>query len=665
MGPEETTQNEQYIELDLKEMLEIMLQYKALIITVTLVAILAAGFMAFFVLPPVYEAETTLLVVQGDKKNTTVANPDNLESLINDISQLPQMSINTYVAQIKEPVMLSRVIQALHLEEQNYSFKDLDTMITAANSKDTNLITVSVQNTDPKLAVDIADTLTSEFLNSISENNQAQMSKSVQFLQEQADLVSKQLEEARAKQKEYEAQPGSVAFLQKQQDGYLEDMNTYRSKVQELDIAISQLESGVSTLESELAATPKKLEDGTANPLYQTLSEQLVLKKTELAEKESQYYAADRYAGSIEDTYNNLQAEITTKRSEGDQYLNKVAELEKTYQLLSEKITETKISQSVNLGDTNLLVISPATASQNPIKPNKRMILALAAMLGFVLSVGLAFVLHMLDNKINTRKDVEKNLRLPVLGEVPLFSGKQNVQTGPNGKKGRKPLLAAPLVAFEDPKAPEAEAIKVLRTNLQFLGVDKPLRHLLITSTGPDEGKSLVLANLAVTLAQTGKRVLIVDCDLRLPMQHKIYSMSNLQGITNVLAENVPPMDYIQETKVKGVSLLASGPIPPNPSELLGSERLGTVLAQLEEAYDYVLVDAPPVLAVTDASLLATRLDGVILVARAGVAQTNRAKEALQQLTTAKARILGAVINGIERKKGEGYYYYYYGGQEA
>jgi len=252
-----------------------------------------------------------------------------------------------------------------------------------------------------------------------------------------------------------------------------------------------------------------------------------------------------------------------------------------------------------------------------------------------------------------------------VLGEVPLFTGKQNVQTNANGKKGRKPLLAVPLVAFEDPKAPEAEAIKVLRTNLQFLGVDKPLRHLLITSTGPDEGKSLVLANLAVTLAQTGKRVLIVDCDLRLPMQHKIYGMSNLQGITNVLAENVNPMDYIQETKVKGVSLLASGPIPPNPSELLGSERLGTVLAQLEEAYDYVLVDAPPVLAVTDASLLATRLDGVILVARAGVAQTNRAKEALQQLTTAKARVLGAVINGIERKKGEGYYYYYYGGQEA
>lgn len=665
MGPEETTQNEQYIELDLKEMLEIMLHYKALIITVTLVAILAAGIMAFFVLPPVYEAETTLLVVQGDKKNTTVANPDNLESLINDISQLPQMSINTYVAQIKEPVMLSRVIKTLHLEEQNYSYTDLDTMITAANSKDTNLITVSVQNTDPKLAVDIADTLTSEFLNSISENNQAQMSKSVQFLQEQADLVSKQLEEARAKQKEYEAQPGSVTFLQKQQDGYLEDMNTYRSKVQELDIAISQLESGVSTLESELASTPQKLEDGTANPLYQTLSEQLVLKKTELAEKESQYNAADRYAGSIEDTYNNLQAEITTKRSEGDQFIHKVAELEKTYQLLSEKITETKISQSVNLGDTNLLVISPATASQNPIKPNKRMILALAAMLGFVLSVGLAFVLHMLDNKINTRKDVEKHLRLPVLGEVPLFAGKQNAQTSPNGKKGRKALLAAPLVAFEDPKAPEAEAIKVLRTNLQFLGVDKPLRHLLITSTGPDEGKSLVLANLAVTLAQTGKRVLIVDADLRLPMQHKIYGMSNLQGITNVLAENVPPMDYIQETKVKGVSLLASGPIPPNPSELLGSERLGTVLAQLEEAYDYVLVDAPPVLAVTDASLLATRLDGVIVVARAGMAQTNRAKEALQQLAGAKAKILGVVLNGIERKKGEGYYYYYYGGQEA
>lgn len=217
------------------------------------------------------------------------------------------------------------------------------------------------------------------------------------------------------------------------------------------------------------------------------------------------------------------------------------------------------------------------------------------------------------------------------------------------------------LITHFHQKSPEAEAFKVLRTNLQFIMVDKEIKTILATSVGPDEGKSTVLANLAVTLAQAGKEVLLVDCDLRLPVQHKIFKISNEKGLTNALAEAFPLEDCIvYETGVPKVSVLPSGPIPPNPSELLGSNKMTNLLEELSQNYDFVLVDAPPVLAVTDAVLLSTKVDGVLLVTLSGHTPVDRAREAKEQLKRANARILGAVLNGVERSKKDHYYYYYY-----
>jgi capsular exopolysaccharide synthesis family protein len=207
----------------------------------------------------------------------------------------------------------------------------------------------------------------------------------------------------------------------------------------------------------------------------------------------------------------------------------------------------------------------------------------------------------------------------------------------------------------------EAEAFKVLRTNLQFIGMDKPIRSIAFTSAGPDEGKSTVLANLAVTLAQTGKRVLVVDADLRLPVQHKIFTRLNAVGLTNVLVENADLEECVRKTNSEDVYLLSAGPIPPNPAELLDSERMNCLVKKLAERFDCVLVDAPPVLAVTDAVLLSRKVDGVILVAVAGRTRIDRAKEAKEHLVRAGARILGVVLNSVERSKDDQYYYYYYG----
>lgn len=219
----------------------------------------------------------------------------------------------------------------------------------------------------------------------------------------------------------------------------------------------------------------------------------------------------------------------------------------------------------------------------------------------------------------------------------------------------------SPLISLYSRKSPEAEAFKVLRSNLHFLTVDREVKSLLLTSTAPDEGKSTIAANLALTLEQTGKKVLLVDCDLRMPMLHKILQVSNFRGLTNFLAEMASLEEVIQNIHNTNLHFLSAGPIPPNPAELLASEKMAALLKSLRESYDYVLVDAPPVLAVTDAVLISSKVDGVILVSAVNKTRVDRAKEARDQLYRANARILGVVLNGVERSRDDHYYYYYYG----
>jgi capsular exopolysaccharide synthesis family protein len=215
------------------------------------------------------------------------------------------------------------------------------------------------------------------------------------------------------------------------------------------------------------------------------------------------------------------------------------------------------------------------------------------------------------------------------------------------------------LVTKRHPRSPVSEAFRTLRTNLSYTSPDQPLRSLLFTSAGPEEGKSTVAANLAVVLAQAGSRVLVVDADLRKPVMHKAFKLENRRGLTNALVEDLDFAELVRSTDLPGLFVLTSGPIPPNPAELLGSARMQRLLPALAAAYDLVLVDTPPVLAVTDAAVLAPLVDGAILVARAGVTRTDLLKEAKEALERTGVRLLGAVLNGL-RPDTEGYYYYHY-----
>lgn len=219
------------------------------------------------------------------------------------------------------------------------------------------------------------------------------------------------------------------------------------------------------------------------------------------------------------------------------------------------------------------------------------------------------------------------------------------------------------LIVYEKPKSPVSEAYRVLRTNIQFANVDMPLKALAITSSGPGEGKTTTISNLAITFAQTGSKVLLVDGDLRKPSIHKVYELSNSTGLVNVLAKQVSLSSCIQETFIENLFILTSGPTPPNPSELLQSDSMQKFVADVGELFDVVLIDTPPVCNVTDAAILSSLMDGIILVAASGKVKIENIKRAKDILDKVNANIVGVVLNKLDKNSNRGYYnsYYSYG----
>ena len=222
------------------------------------------------------------------------------------------------------------------------------------------------------------------------------------------------------------------------------------------------------------------------------------------------------------------------------------------------------------------------------------------------------------------------------------------------------------LVTQNDPKNPGAEAYRVIRTGIQFAQAGKELQTIALTSCTPNEGKSTTIANLAVVLTQAGKSVLLIDCDMRNPTVHKNFNLSNKVGLSSCISMGTAVADAVQATGIEGLDALTAGVIPPNPSELLGSERMQNILQRAKEEYDYVLIDTPPVLPVTDSLVLGRMVDGLILVIDSGEIKVEMAREVKNQLVHAGANILGVVLNKVRSEHhGYGYGYYYYYGNDG
>lgn len=222
------------------------------------------------------------------------------------------------------------------------------------------------------------------------------------------------------------------------------------------------------------------------------------------------------------------------------------------------------------------------------------------------------------------------------------------------------------LIVHNDPKSPIAEAYRNIRTNMQFANLDRNLKTIMITSSTQGEGKTTTISNVAISLSTLGKKVIIIDSDLRRPRIHKAFNLTNNKGLTDALLENSSYKEYIQKGPGENLYILTAGQIPPNPSEMLSSNSMKKLIEEIKEEYDYVLIDAPPVVIVTDAAIISTFADGVILVCASGEAEIEIIKRAKENLQKVNANILGVVINKLplDNSKSYSYYSYYYGEEE-
>ncbi|MBN2411866.1 polysaccharide biosynthesis tyrosine autokinase [candidate division KSB1 bacterium] len=333
---------------------------------------------------------------------------------------------------------------------------------------------------------------------------------------------------------------------------------------------------------------------------------------------------------------------------------------EKIFIMLQEKYQESRITEVGQLGIVR--IIDWAKAPDFPVKPKKKVNLILGFLLGIGLGVGIAFVTDYLDNSINTMEDVER-LQLPLMATIPFIKPEQSNGVMEKIRPAEDPEaqdINERLITHLKPKSPISEAYRTLRTNITFTAPDNPKQVIMVTSSGPKEGKSTSISNLAITFSHMGTKTLLIDSDLRRPMLHKLFGMEKQSGLTNILVGKDTLNTAVKHVKsLPNLDILTCGILPPNPAELLGSQQMQNLLLETKEKYEIVLIDTPPIIAVTDSSVLSTMVDGVILVVRSGKSKSEAVIHALEQLNRVEAPILGVILNGIQASNVYGSYYYY------
>ena len=381
--------------------------------------------------------------------------------------------------------------------------------------------------------------------------------------------------------------------------------------------------------------------------------------------------------------YNGLKVEIQNKKTLLDSLLRRE----------SETGVEARLK---GLRTSNIRVVDRARVPVRPSSPNKKRNLILALLLGLGGGVGLAFLFDFLDNSVKTSEDVERYAGLPTLGVVPKFSlegankaysygrrlkagkapaqleaGTARAETGETADAGaatpESPFVAEvgkaehpgsiELVPHFFPNSRLAESYRSIRTALLLSSADSPVKTVAVTSAMPGEGKTVTAANLAVTLAQSGKTVVVVDADLRRPRQHRIFKIKNTFGLTTYLTDSVEIRDVVKSTEIPNLFLINAGPVPPNPAELLGSDKMARFIRMMAEESDYVIFDLPPMLEISDALVLGAKVDGLMLVVHGDRTSREALRKAREKLDLLKIRTLGVVINNVTLPQHGAYYY--------
>lgn len=414
--------------------------------------------------------------------------------------------------------------------------------------------------------------------------------------------------------------------------------------------AIIEAEQQIAITRKQIETTRRALEDKFKSEYELAVREEQSLKA---ALAESKGDAVQQNQDAIQ--YNILKQEVDTAKGLYTDFLQKTSQ------------AQVEVAQQHN----NLRLIQPARVPGAPIGPARFRMIMFAFFLSLAGGVGLAYGLEYLDNTIKTVDDVGRYMRLPALGIIPVLAS----TNAPKLNKGRKARRLSNGAALQvvgikgydmerlkvlETRSTAAEAYRVVRTSMLLSTAGNPPKTILITSGQPGEGKTTTAVNTAISLSQLGASVLIIDCDMRKPSTHKIFGLDNLRGLSTYLSRDINVESLIHKLEIPNVSLLSSGAIPPNPAELISSERMKNLLRDLGERYDHILIDSPPLINVTDPVILSTMVDGVMLVVHGGKSTRGVAQRARQDLVSVGAKIFGVVLNNVDlRREGYNEYYYY------
>src|SRR3989441_127896 len=574
---------------------------------------------------------------------------------------------------------------------------------------DTRMLVISFTHTDPVLAAEIVDNVAQVFIKRTFENKTERYTSASEWLDKSTRELKSNVEKAEKELADYsgshniyssdakenlsvekltklhgevtraqterllkqslheEVKAGRVAQLP---DAFSDPrMNELKKRLGELAVTLSQQETTfgpknpkVIDTKEQMAAIQKQIDDSKGS-----LEEKL----------RADYERAVRDQGSLESALNLAKAEAAQQNQASIQFniLKKNVEIANSiYAEFLNKTNQAKIQEHEQHNNTKM--IDPPQVPLSPVAPNRPRTILIGFLVSLLAGVGLVLVLEYLDNTVKTVEDVSRFAQLPALSVIPAIRGRKQraLKAGNNGSKRAAAGLALAkgngfttdhLLAL-DSRSSIAEAYRVLRTSVLLSSTDKPPKTILVTSGQPEEGKTTTVINTAISLSQLGASVLIIDCDLRKPSVHRSLGVDHTVGLSTYLARRAELDDVIQKLPIPNLSLLPSGRIPPNPSEMISSARMKEMLALLAERYDHILIDSPPLLKVTDPVILSTMVDGVILVVHGGKSNREVLRRTRQELSMAGARIFGVVLNNTEMHGGgyDSYSYESYGDYE-
>ncbi len=556
--------------------------------------------------------------------------------------------------------------------------------LSVAPVRNSRIVDVKFRSRDAALAATVVNTLARGYIEQNLEYKFMSSKEASDWLAERLADQRKQVEQSEAALQRYKEANDAIS-LEDRQNIYvqkLSDLNSAVTKakterlekealynqlrgIQNNSVAldtfpailsnafIQQQKAEVADLQRQLASMSERL--GEKHPDFVKVRLALQNAETKLQGEigkvvqsvRNQYLAAQTQENSLIGALESQKRDALAMNRKGIEYGVLQREVESSRQIydsLLQRAKETGVS--AELKTSNIRVVDAAERPRKPASPRRALNMLLALFGGGVLGIGLAFFFEYLDNRIKTPDDIKNHLGLPSLGMLPSLSEKSLNGLYPLVSNGVPPNFA--------------EAFRAVRTNVIFSSAQEGSRSVLVTSTGPGEGKTAVSCNLAISLAQTGQRVLLIDADMRKPKLEAAFGVMAEPGLSNLLVGNVRASESVRKSGVAGLWLLPAGKLPPNPAELLGSTRFRDFLQSLQEHFEWIVIDSPPVLAVADAAIIAHRTTGVVFVVGAEMTSRHAAKHALDQLEAARAKFVGGLLNRVDIERNAYYYSQYY-----